>query len=194
MNKDDFKNLIVSVERIESKIYIIRGNKVLLDRDLAMLYGVSTKRLNEQFNRNINRFPEDFAFQLTEDEWESLRSQFATLNRSRSQFVTLNTGRGKHRKYLPYAFTEQGVAMLSGILRSPQAVKMNIEIMRAFVRLRHTLANLKDVTNELADLKSFMLKHSNATDREFRRVWTTIEKMAKPSNDKEQRKIGFDLD
>lgn len=189
---DDELNMIIP---IESLIYIIRGNKVMLDRDLALLYGVETKMLNQAVKRNVDRFPEDFAFQLTQNEWESLRCQIGTskINSLRSQIVTLEMGRGKHRKYLPYVFTEQGIAMLSGILRSPQAVKVNIAIMRAFVKLRHTLASLKDVTKELADLKSFLLKHSNANDKEFRRIWGAIEKMAKPLNDKEQRKIGYDL-
>jgi len=183
--------MTVSVNQIESKIYIIRGNKVSLDRDLAGLYGVETKKLIQAVKRNKERFPKDFMFQLTKEELDYLRSQFVTSNSSRSQFVTLK--RGQNIKYLPYAFTEQGVAMLSGILRSPQAVKINIAIMRAFVRLRYTLSSLKDVSKELADLKSFLLKHSYATDKEFRRVWNAIEKMAKPLNDKEQRKIGFDI-
>lgn len=115
---------LVAVDNIEPLIKIIRGQQVMLDRDLATLYGVETKRLNEQVKRNIKRFPEDFMFQLTKDE--CLRSQIATLNE----------GRGQHLKYMPYVFTENGVAMLSSILRSDTAIEVNIRIMRAFTSMR----------------------------------------------------------
>ena len=117
------KESVVPVERIEKSILLIRGQKVILDTDLAVLYGVSVKRLNEQVKRNRERFPSDFIFQLTEQEVSDLRSQFATLKR----------GRGQHRKYLPHVFTEQGVAMLSGVLNSKRAIRVNIEIMRALI-------------------------------------------------------------
>ena len=126
---------LVPMERIERAILLLRGHKVMFDSDLASLYGVETKVLNQAVSRNIERFPADFMFQLTEAE----------ATRLRSQTVTLKTGRGHHRKYLPYAFTEQGVAMLSSVLRSPRAVRVNIEIMRACVRLRQMLQ-----TNERA--------------------------------------------
>lgn len=115
----------------------------MLDRDLAALYEVETKRLKEAVNRNIKRFPEDFMFQLTKEEWEALRFQIETLEKQdnplRTQIATLKKGRGQHSKYLPYAFTEQGVAMLSGILNSDRAIQMNIAIMRAFVEIRRVL-------------------------------------------------------
>ena len=111
--------------RIQSLIYEIRGYKVMVDRDLAKLYGVETKVLNQAVKRNIKRFPEDFMFQLTHEEC------------LRSQIVTLNTKQGHHLKYLPYAFTEQGVAMLSSVLRSDAAIEVNIRIMRAFVSIRN---------------------------------------------------------
>jgi hypothetical protein len=117
----------------------LRGQKVMLDTDLADLYQVPTKVLNQAVRRNKDRFPADFMFQLTADEFSALRSQI----------VTLDTGRGQHRKYLPYAFTEQGVAMLSSVLRSKRAVNVNIEIMRAFVRLRELLATHEDLANKL---------------------------------------------
>ena len=117
---------LIPAERIEKSILLIRGQKVLLDRDLAELYEVPIKRLNEQVRRNLRRFPDDFMFQPTADEATALRSQFATLK----------TGRGQHRKFLPYTFTEQGVAMLSSVLNSDRAIEVNIAIMRAFVRLR----------------------------------------------------------
>ena len=114
---------LVGVDNIEPLIKVIRGQQVILDRDLATLYGVETKRLNEQVKRNIKRFPEDFMFQLTKDE--CLRSQIATLNE----------GRGQHLKYMPYVFTENGVAMLSSVLRSDAAIEVNIRIMRAFTSM-----------------------------------------------------------
>lgn len=156
------------LEQIENLIHVIRGKQVMLDRDLARLYGVETKRLNQQVQRNIERFPEDFMFQLTKEEAELLRSQFATLDddpedlRSqnatssgddflRSQFATLEKVdmRGKHVKFLPYAFTESGIAMLSGVLRSPLAVSMNIQIMRAFVAMRRFLSSNGPVLQRL---------------------------------------------
>ena len=115
--------------KVESLIRVIRGQQVMLDRDLAELYGVETKVLNQAVKRNLGRFPDDFRFQLTKEEC------------SRSQIVTLNEGRGSNIKYLPYAFTEQGVAMLSGVLKSSTAVEVNIRIMRAFVSMRHFMAN-----------------------------------------------------
>ena len=127
---------------IEPLIKVIRGQQVMLDRDLATLYGVETKRLNEQVKRNIKRFPEDFMFQLTKDE--CLRSQIATLNE----------GRGQHLKYMPYVFTENGVAMLSSVLRSDTAIEVNIRIMRAFTSMRHFLQNNAEVF-----LRLFLLEY-----------------------------------
>ena len=131
------------LENIENLIHVIRGKQVMFDRDLARLYGVETNRLNEQVKRNIERFPEDFMFQLSKEEFECLRSQFATSNVKSidltSQFATSNKRGGQ--RYMPYAFTESGIAMLSGVLRSPQAVIMNIQIMRAFVAMRRFLAS-----------------------------------------------------
>ena len=130
---------LIPVERIEQLIFFVRGQKVMLDADLANLYGVETKVLKQAVRRNLVRFPQDFMFQLTADE----------ANCQRSQFVTLDTGRGKYSKYRPYAFSEQGVAMLSGVLRSPRAVRVNIEIMRAFVRLRRVLESNADLAKKL---------------------------------------------
>jgi hypothetical protein len=117
----------MQVTTLQSKIVDIRGQKVILDFDLAMLYEVETKVLNQAVKRNVKRFPDDFMFQLSDDEYNSLRSQIVTLE---------NVGRGKYRKYLPFAFTEQGVAMLSGILNSDVAINVNIAIMRTFVMIR----------------------------------------------------------
>ena len=137
---------LVAVDNIEPLIKIIRGQQVMLDRDLATLYGVETKRLNEQVKRNIKRFPEDFMFQLTKDE--CLRSQIATLNE----------GRGQHLKYMPYVFTENGVAMLSSVLRSDTAIEVNIRIMRAFTSMRHFLQNNAEVFQRLFLLEYHQLE------------------------------------
>jgi len=155
---------------IEDKIYEIRGKRVMLDFDLAEMYEVETKRLKEQVRRNIERFPDDFMFQLTKDEWEflkckndnSLRSQIATLKNEedlRSQFAT--SRRGKHSKYIPMVFTQEGVAMLSGVLRSPTAVTTNIRIMRAFVAVRELLLNppvdeVQVLKNEMKEMKKYI--------------------------------------
>ena len=130
MTKEKETTIIISIERIQQCIYLIRKQKVILDRDLAELYGVTTKRLNEQVQRNLDRFPSDFMFQLNDEETFALRSQIAT---------SKNTRGG--RRYNPYAFTEQGVAMLSSVLRSKRAVEVNIAIMRTFVKLRQILAD-----------------------------------------------------
>ena len=140
------RDQLVVVDNIESLIKIIRGQQVMLDRDLATLYGVETKRLNEQVKRNIKRFPEDFMFQLTKDE--CLRSQIATLNE----------GRGQHLKYMPYVFTENGVAMLSSVLRSDTAIEVNIRIMRAFTSMRHFLQNNAEVFQRLSTMEYHQLE------------------------------------
>ncbi len=133
-------NQTILVERVERRILLIRGHKVLLDNDLAELYGVPAFRLNEQVKRNVKRFPTDFMFQLTAEETKSLRSQIAILK----------LGRGRHRKYLPYVFTEQGVAMLSSVLNSERAIQVNIIIMRAFVNLKQVLATHRNLARKLA--------------------------------------------
>jgi len=169
---------------IEEKIFLIRGQKVMLDRDLAELYGVEVKRLNEQVKRNIKRFPEDFMFQLTDEENLSLRSQFATLNEPenslRSQNVT--SKRGQHRKYLPYAFTEQGVAMLSSVLNSDRAVEVNIEIMRTFIKLRQILFEHKDLIKKIE-------KMEKNYDRQFRIIFDIIRELTQKPEKRKQ--IGF---
>ena len=133
---------LIPQERIESKIFLIRGQNVMIDADLAKLYGVQTKVLIQAVNRNLERFPGDFMFQLTKEEDELLRSQI----------VTSKQGRGG-RRYLPYAFTENGVAMLSSVLRSKQAVQVNIEIMRTFTRLRQFIAPHKELEKKIAKME-----------------------------------------
>ena len=160
-------------ERIERSIFLLRGQKVMVDDDLAELYEIPVKVLNQAVKRNRSRFPEDFMFQLTSEESDSLRSHF----------VTLKTGRGRHRKYLPFAFTEQGVAMLSSVLRSKRAVQVNIEIMRAFVRLRQMLASNTQLATKLADMEK-------KYDAQFKVVFDAIRQLMTPPQSK-KRKIGF---
>src|ERR1700730_6717746 len=137
---------------IARAILFLRGHKVLLDSDLAALYGVDSKVLLQAVRRNRERFPEDFMIQLTAAEWSALRSQI----------VTLKGGRGQHRKYLPYAFTEQGVAMLSTVLNSDRAIAVNIEIMRAFVRMREILASSKELARKFDELERKLQTHDRA--------------------------------
>jgi phage regulator Rha-like protein len=165
----------VLVERIEQAILFMRGQKVMLDRDLAELYRVEIRALNQAVRRNSKRFPEDFMFQLTKEEDETLRSQF----------VTLKKGRGQHRKYLPYAFTEQGVAMLSSVLNSERAIEVNVEIMRAFVRLRKMLSSHAALARKLAALE-------NKYDKQFKVVFDAIRALMVPP-EKSRKQIGFKL-
>ena len=135
----------MDISILQAKIHEVRGQKVILDFDLSELYDVQTKVLNQAVKRNLQRFPEDFMFQLTENEYESLRSQIVTLNEN---------GRGKHKKYLPFAFTEQGIAMLSGILNSEVAINVNIAIMRTFVIIRRFAIEHKELNSKLLEMES----------------------------------------
>ena len=159
-------NQLAVVDNIESLIKVIRGQQVMLDRDLATLYGVETKRLNEQIKRNVKRFPEDFMFQLTKEE--CLRSQIATLNE----------GRGHHLKYMPYVFTENGVAMLSSVLRSDTAIEVNIRIMRAFTSMRHFLLNNAEVFQRLSTMEYHQLEmqqHLQESDKRIEEVFRRLD-------------------
>jgi hypothetical protein len=164
---------LVSVEKIEKAILLIRGQKVMLDADLAALYGVETRVLVQAVKRNIERFPDDFMLRLNREEVDSLRSQI----------VTLKKGRGQHSKYLPYAFTEQGVAMLSSVLRSRRAIQVNIEIMRAFIRLRQMLASHVELARKLNALEK-------RYDAQFKQVFEAIRQLMIPPEPK-RRPIGF---
>jgi hypothetical protein len=163
-----------------SRIRTIRGHKVLLGPDLAALYGVETRVLVQAVKRNLERFPQDFAFRLTEQELTALRSQFVTLDEATGR----GQGRGRYAKYLPYAFTEQGVAMLSSVLKSRQAVRVNIEIMRAFVRLRDLIGHNRDLAKRLDDLES-------RYDRQFKVVFDAIRELMAPPAPAPKRRIGF---
>ena len=168
---------IASVEQIESRIFLIRGQKVMLDTDLAELYGVEIRRLNEQVRRNIERFPEDFMFQLSEKEFESLRSQIATLK----------TGRGQHRKYLPYAFTEHGALMLGNVLKSERAVEVSLIVVRAFVRLRELVSTHKELSQKLNQLE----RKVGAHDKAIAEIISAIRQLMTPSDPNKKRPIGF---
>lgn len=161
--------------QIKNLIYTIRGYRVMLDSDLAMLYGVETKRLNEAVKRNIKRFPANFMFQLEKEEWEILRSQIATFSHD-------------IRKYTPYAFTEQGVAMLSSVLRSEKAIQINIQIMNTFVKMRQWAIENKDLANRLAELEHYFIEHCKDQEQDMRKLYEAISLLmdrTKPN------KIGF---
>ena len=173
---DDFYSEIANCDiqstRIESMIRLIRGHQVIIDRDLAILYNVETRRLNEQVKRNAGRFPEDFMFQLSKEEFEDWKSQFATSN-------SVIMGARKR----PYAFTESGIAMLSSVLHSQTAIEMNIRIMRAFVAMRHFLANNAQIFQRLANIEY----HQTETDRRIDEVFKRLDANAQP-----QQGIFFD--
>lgn len=167
----------ISTEVVSTKIFLIRSQKVLLDRDLAKLYGVTTGNLNKAVKRNIGRFPPDFMFQLTKDEAASLRFQFGSLEKD------------AHFKYLPYVFTEQGVAMLSGVLSSERAVEVNIIIMRTFVKLREILNTNKELAQRLDQLE----KRMGQKDAQVKLIFEAIRRLMK-EDDTPKRKIGFHTD
>ncbi len=166
---------IVPAELIERKIYLIRNKKVMLDSDLAELYDVETKVLNQAVKRNIARFPEDFMFQLNKEE---------ALELSRSQFVTLK--RGQNIKYLPHVFTENGVAMLSSVLNSEMAIQVNIQIMRTFTKIREMLSSHKDLKHKIEEMEK-------KYDSQFKIVFNAIKELMTPP-EKQVRKIGFKIE
>jgi hypothetical protein len=170
-------------ERIETKIYFIRGKKVMIDRDLAELYGVETKVLNQAVRRNAGRFPDDFVFQLNKQETEIWMSQIVITNRSRSQIVTLN--RGRNIKYAPYVFTEQGVAMLSSVLKSERAIMVNVQIMRTFTKIREMIVSNKELREKIEKLE-------RNYDSKFRAIFQAIKQLMIPkSKGQLVREIGF---
>lgn len=168
-------------ELIEDTILLIRGKRVILDHDLAKLYGVATKVLNQAVKRNLDRFPEDFMFQLTKAE----TTEYQRLKRLRSQIVTLKKGRGAHIKFQPHAFTEHGILMLSSVLKSPRAVQVNIQIMRTFVRLREILVSNETLIERLDELEENY-------DARFKIVFSAIRQLMNPRAVK-RKQIGFGL-
>ena len=169
-------SIIVSDEIISSKIYIIRQQKVMLDNDLADLYVVETKQLKRQVRRNIERFPKDFMFELTQEEYEILRSQFGTLKR------------GEHSKYFPMAFTEQGVAMLSSVLNSPTSIKVNIQIIRVFTKIREVLTDTLSIKLEIEEIKKKLSNQSKNIELVFNYLDELIDKK---ENSEPRKEIGF---
>lgn len=170
----------IPTDQISRSIIIVRDHNVLLDSELAALYGVATKVLVQAVKRNMARFPDDFMLRLTSEEWERLRSQS----------VTLKAGRGQHRKYLPYAFTEQGVAMLASVLKSPRAIAVNVQIMRAFVQLRALLNSNKQLARQFARLAARLSKRLDDHDDAIAVILVAIRELMNPPASK-RRGIGF---
>jgi phage regulator Rha-like protein len=169
---------LLPLELIEKRIYLIRNQKVMMDTHLAELYGVETKILNKAVSRNLERFPDDFMFQISKEEWNSLKFQFGTSKK----------GRGG-RRYLPYAFTEQGVAMLSSVLKSKRAVQVNIQIMRAFVKLHEILSTHKELAQKLKELELKI----DSSDKHIQAIFEFINQLIAPP-EKPKRKMGFTID
>ena len=177
--------IILKPENVAQLVFLIRGEKVMLDADLATLYGVSTKALNQAFRRNRNRFPSDFVFQLTKTEYDSMRSQIVTASlpskRIRSQIVTASR---RNISAVPYAFTEQGVAMLSSVLRSSRSVEVNIAIMRTFVQLRRLMDSNSDLARKIEGLE-------RKYDEQFAVVFAAIKQLISPATGPAKKRIGF---
>ena len=167
-------NELITQGEINSHIFTLRGKEVMIDEDLAELYQVELKRLNEQVKRNIERFPNDFMFQLTEEEYNSLRSQFATLEKKR----------GTHRKYFPYAFTEQGVYMLSAVLKSTVAIEVSIEIMRTFTKLREFSLHYNALAKQIIELER---KHN----KKFKDVFNRLDAIVNETQKTDEKIMGF---
>jgi len=179
------------IKSIQNRIYNLRGERVMLDRDLAALYEIETKVLNQAVKRNIKRFPEDFMFQLTSKEFDIVTSQSFEENSLKSQIVTLKTGRGQHSKFLPYAFTEQGVAMLSGVVNSDKAISMNIEIMRAFVNVRRVLLSQNDLMQQMKDIKERMGEHDAQLHQIYDAMENLLDEKAAERKWNNRERIGF---
>lgn len=178
---------LLAADAITLQIATVRGQRVILDSDLAALYGVETKRFNEAVKRNLAKFPRDFMFALEREEWDALRSQIATLN----------AGRGQHRKYLPYAFTEHGAIMAATVLNSPRAIEVSVYVVRAFVRMREAMILHGDLAARLAELEakteSLALSHdtfSRTTRAQLKQVFDALRELMTPP-DPPKRPIGF---
>jgi ORF6N domain len=176
--------LILTEENIVTSIYKIRGEKVMLDVDLAMLYGVETKVLNQAVTRNIDRFPVDFMFTLSREEYNSLRSQIVTLKNTESM-------RGKHSKYPPRAFTEQGVAMLSSVLSSERAITINIAIMRTFVKMRQIMLSNIEMSKRLDDLERIIFDRLDENSADIEAIRNALMQLTKEDEPEPRRPIGY---
>lgn len=183
------------IQSLQNRIYDIRGQRVILDKDIAQLYEVDTKVLNQAVKRHVDRFPVDFMFQLTNDELEKIRVQARDIDpgqiSSRSQFVTLNTSRGTNIKYLPLVFTEQGVAMLSGIIHSKRAIQMNIAIMRAFVELRKVLLLKSDFKQQFDEIKERLGGHDVQLTQIYEAIENILDENAAKTKWNNRTRIGF---
>lgn len=180
------------IQSIQNRIYEIRGERVMLDFDLAAIYEVETRVLNQAVKRNIERFPEDFMFQLKPYEFESIRQQVEALKTSSSQIVMMpNVPQNRTDKYLPYAFTEQGVAMLSGVLRSKKAVQMNIAIMRAFVEVRRVLLQQTDLKEQLKQIKERLGEHDTQLNQIYDAMENLLDEKAAQRKWEDRERIGF---
>lgn len=185
------------IQSIQNRIYEVRGERVMLDFDLAALYETETRIFNQAVKRNIKRFPKDFIFQLSKEEWSEIRPQSvgtspqSTDNQinQRSQIVTLNSAKGT--RYLPYAFTEQGVAMLSGVLNSDRAIQMNIAIMRAFVEVRKLLLQQSDIKEQLKELKNHISGHDVQLNQIYDALENLLDEKAAEKKWNERERIGF---
>jgi aromatic ring-opening dioxygenase LigB subunit len=171
---------LVTPESVERAIIVLRGRRVILDSELAALYGVTVSVFNQAVKRNMERFPADFAFQLTREEYESLRSQI----------VILKAGRGAHRKYLPYVFTEHGAVMAASVLNSPKAVEMSVEVVRAFVRLRQILAANRQLAARVDDLERKMNQSNAAHSKNIGTLFDAVRSLM-TAPEKPKRQIGF---
>jgi hypothetical protein len=182
---------------LETLILTLRNQKVLFDADLAAIYGVPTRALNQAVKRNARRFPADFVFRLTAKEIANLRAEWGAANRRetapayhgalRSQFVTLKTGRGQHLKYLPYAFTEHGALMAANVLNSARAVKMSVYVVRAFIKQREMLMAQADILKRLAQMDKKLLQH----DEVLKVIWTELQPLLQPPPAPPKPRIGF---
>jgi hypothetical protein len=180
------------IRSIQNRIYEIRGERVMLDRDLAALYEIETKALNLAVKRNIKRFPPDFMFQLTKEEYDSLRFQIETLEKQQYPLRLQNeTSKRGGTRYLPYAFTEQGVAMLSGILNSDKAINMNIAIMRAFVEIRKILLKQTDLKEQLKEIKERLGEHDAQLNQIYDALENLLDEKASPQKWEDRERIGF---
>jgi len=175
------KQIIIAEEVVVNKIYHIRGQKIMLDRDLAELYGILTKNLNKAVSRNRKRFPSDFMFQLTKEEYNSLRFQIGTLKK------------GEHSKYLPYVFTEHGVLMLSSVLKSERAIQVNIQIMRVYAKMKQLLLENKDIVEKIEQLEKKLMKQDRKNkkyDEQMQLLFAYLKELL-PKQNEPMRRIGY---
>ena len=184
----------MNTEIIHNKIYEIRGHKVMLDYEIAEMYEVETKRINEQVKRNIERFPEDFMFQLTENEWVMMRSQIMTTSDSNWSQIATSSKKHRGKSYMPFAFTEHGVTMLASVLRSEKAVKVSIAVVRAFITLKQYIADRKNISKQINSIKDELSERIDEQDVQIIEIYQVLDKLIQ---DKEEQKpvkrepIGF---